>query len=99
MQEFNLSKLIGTYPSTRYSCDNLFDEIKKSGDNNIVIDFTGVIGITHSFAAQYTYNKKNSFKNIIEKNKDDNVIKMFNTIGKAKKISKINDITTEEFNL
>ncbi len=99
MKEFHLANIVGTYPATRYSCDKLFDNINKSRDNNIIIDFSAVSGITHSFAAQYIYNKKNTGKKIIERNENDNVIKMFNIIGKARKIYKMDDITVEEFRL
>ena len=94
-----LSKLLGTYPSTRKSVDELFKKINSMKAKNIIIDFNNVFGITHSFAAQYIYNKNNCTKSIKEINKNENVNSMFNVIGKHKKIELEKNIPIEDFTL
>ncbi|WP_337860400.1 hypothetical protein [Ferroplasma sp.] len=97
--EFKLTKLIGIYPSTRKSCDILFDKINNMKDEKIIIDFSEVVGITHSFASQYAYHKKNSPKNVREININDNVLNMINFTNKPKKITDNEKIELKTFTL
>jgi hypothetical protein len=97
MERISLLDIIGTYPTTRKSCDELFNKINKSTDDNIIIDFSNVIGITNSFASEYVFNKNKCKKTIIEKNQNNNIISMLDMVNKIKKPDKVESIKIENF--
>lgn len=84
MKVIKLVDFISKYPAYRISADKLFNFINNLNEENIIIDFSGVEGITHSFASQYFDDKKSTNRNIKEINVNDNVTKMFKTLGNKK---------------
>ena len=51
--------------------EQLFDEIKKTEDENIILDFSGIQFVALSFAQAYVASKKQCEKNITELNVSD----------------------------
>ncbi|MGC8656267.1 MAG: hypothetical protein ACP5RS_02730 [Thermoplasmata archaeon] len=78
--KIKISEVIGPDLATRKGCDNLFDMIEKSQEKNFVIDFSGVISISRSFAHQYTKRKQLSSKTISEVEVSDMVRKMMDLV-------------------
>ncbi len=86
MIEIKIKDFISKYSVSRESADVLFAYIKGLNEENIKIDFYGIDGISHSFASQYRLNLRTLEKNIIEINRNENVIKMFKTLDHKKTI-------------
>ncbi|MFG1391187.1 hypothetical protein [Acidiplasma aeolicum] len=98
METIKLNDFISKYPAYRISADKLFNYINNIKENDIIIDFINIEGITHSFASQYLNDKNLCKKNIKEINMNDNVMKMFETLNKKKRINN-NNIEVSNFNL
>ena len=64
MEKIILVDIIGRYPTTRESCDELFNKINKLTEDSIIIDFSNIIGTTNSFASEYVFNKNKCKKTI-----------------------------------
>ncbi len=86
MIEIKIKDFISKYPVSRESADVLFAYIKGLNEENIKIDFYGIDRISHSFASHYGLNLRTLKKNIIEINRNENVIKMFKTLDHKKTI-------------
>ncbi len=84
MKVIKLVDFISKYPAYRISAINLFTFINSLNEKDIIIDFCGVEGVTHSFAAQYQDEKKITNKNIQEININENVTKMFKILNNKK---------------
>ena len=84
MKTIKLYEFVSTYPSYRLSADKLFDFIKNNSDDKIIVDFSNVEGVTHSFASQYRIDKKYCSKDVKEINMGDNVKKMFKSLNNKK---------------
>lgn len=97
MEKIILVDIIGRYPTTRESCDELFNKINKLTEDSIIIDFSNIIGTTNSFASEYVFNKNKCKKTIIERNKNKNITSMFDIVNKIKKPDKIENIQIENF--
>ena len=54
-----------------FAVEQLFDEIKKTEDENIILDFSGIQFVALSFAQAYVASKKQCEKNITELNVSD----------------------------
>lgn len=63
-----LKELIGSSLNSVFAVEQLFEEIGKTEDNEIILDFTGVQFITVSFAQGYVAYKEQSDKVIKEIN-------------------------------
>ncbi len=98
MIEIKIKDYISEYPVSREAADNLFDYINKLNEDNIKIDFYEVIGISHSFASQYRFDKRRYKKNITEINRNEDVINMFKTLD-HKKIADNREIEVGHFEL
>ena len=70
--------------SLRYNANLLFDSIDKSKEQEIVLDFSKITFMSRSFAQQYLMRKKQSPKQIVEKNVPEVVAKMFMVVKKQK---------------
>ena len=90
MEVIKLADFISKYPAYRISANKLFNFIDKLNEENIIIDFSNVEGITHSFASQYFDDKKLTKKNIKELDMNDNVTKMFKTLNNKKTFNDYN---------
>ena len=99
MEKMIVASMIGIYPTTRESCDDLFKKINESIEENIIIDFKDVIGITNSFASQYLFNINKCKKNILEKNKNKNIVSMLEITNKIKKPTKVEYLEITHFQL
>ena len=58
------------------------DDVDKINDNDIVIDFTGVVFVSRSFAQSYFTKKNKLNKNIMEINIAEDVKPLMDMIGK-----------------
>lgn len=63
-----IKELLSSSLSSVFAVEQLFEEINKSEDNNIILDYREVDFITLSFAQAYIASKKQSNKNIKEIN-------------------------------
>ena len=63
-----LKELIGSSLNSVFAVNQLFEEISKTEDSEVILDFTGVQFITVSFAQAYVAYKGQSDKNIKEIN-------------------------------
>jgi anti-anti-sigma regulatory factor len=79
-----ISKKISTHLALRESADNLFEFINDLRSLQVVLDFSGVVFMSSSFAHQYLLNKRKSGKEIVEDNVPDNVQKMFALVKSRK---------------
>ncbi len=91
----DLYKFTFKFPVFRDQADDLFKYINNLTCNNIIIDFSNIDLINHSFASQYTINKKNSNKNIKEINENEDVRKMFEFKPNKKSLN-FNEIQLKE---
>lgn len=66
--KIHLQELLSSSLNSVFTVEQLFEEIKKSDDENIVLDFHGVTFITASFAQAYIAHKLQSDKKIEEIN-------------------------------
>ncbi|MDR0911327.1 MAG: hypothetical protein LBM96_01835 [Methanobrevibacter sp.] len=74
--------LINRSLESNKSAELVFDEINKSKDNNIIVDFANVVAISRSFVQSYSAQKKKSNKNISEINITKDYENMFKMIEK-----------------
>ncbi|MDR3222424.1 MAG: hypothetical protein LBT66_01625 [Methanobrevibacter sp.] len=90
-KEIKLEKIVNhTILGMRYIAENLFnDVINKNASMNILIDFQNITFMSRSFAQEYVYQKRNTNAEIVEKNMDDNVRKMFDVVIKSLKEEEI----------
>ena len=87
--EIYVAQIISKYPALRSSADKLFSIIKKRKDEEITVSFKDVTGISHSFAAEYKFNRSNLKEKIKEIDMNPNVDSMFKTLNKTKTVNKI----------
>ena len=66
-----MKKLLSSSLNSVFSVEQLFDEIKKTEDENIILDFSGIQFVALSFAQAYVASKKQCEKNITELNVSD----------------------------
>ena len=69
----------------RLSASSLYSKLEALDENEIRIDFDGVLSISRSFAHEYMTRKLKSNKKIIEINVPDNVHKMFRDVNSKSK--------------
>ena len=66
-----------------YQAKELFEEnINVADDEEVILDFEGVLAMGRSFAQQYWSQKLNSNKKIIESNQSEMILKMLATVKK-----------------
>lgn len=61
-----MKKLLSSSLNSVFAVEQLFDEINKTEDSNIIHDFSEIQSVTLSFAQAYAANKKQTTKNITE---------------------------------
>ena len=66
-----MKKLLSRSLNSVFSVEQLFDEIKKTEDENIILDFSGIQFVALTFAQAYVASKKQCEKNITELNVSD----------------------------
>ena len=89
MKTIKLYEFVSTYPSYRLSAHKLFDFIKNNSDDKIMVDFSNVEWVTHSFASQYRIDKKYCSTDVKEINMGDNVKKMFKSLNNKKRMDRV----------
>ncbi len=63
-----MNELLSSSLNSVFAVEQLFDEINKTGDNNIILDFQGIQFVALTFAQAYVASKKQCEKNITELN-------------------------------
>ena len=61
-----MKKLLSSSLNSVFAVEQLFEEINKTEDKNIILDFSGIQFVALSFAQAYVANKKQTEKNITE---------------------------------
>lgn len=78
----------------RDSANQFFDYVDSLPENQITIDFTGIISISRSFAHQYVTRRFNSNKTISEVNIPLNISKMFKVVENPAQKTQLIDLTS-----
>ncbi|MGC8657116.1 MAG: STAS-like domain-containing protein [Thermoplasmata archaeon] len=68
------------YLALRDTADALFNSIEAMKSDEVILDFKGITGVTHSFADQYYVNLKKTMKIVRTINMEENVSKMMNIV-------------------
>ena len=97
MATIQIAEFVSFFPSFRISADKLFEFSNNIEDMNILMDFTDVVGMTHSFASQYLLQKKVSNKHITEENMNKNVVEMFRFSSNPRKQVHVEKISIGKF--
>lgn len=84
-----LSKLMKNL-ALRSNADVLFDSVKKSKEDKVILDFQDIKFMSRSFCQQYLLRKKECKKKIEEINIADDVAKMFDTVKNQRSESQFN---------
>jgi anti-anti-sigma regulatory factor len=84
MKTLIISKKISTHLALRESANDMFEFINDLSSTPVVLDFSGVVFMSSSFAHQYILNKSKSRKEIVEINVPDTVDKMFALVKSRK---------------
>lgn len=92
LKKIFISKKISADLALRDNVIKLFEEIKKSKDQRIIIDFSNVNTITRSFADEYLKRRKQIKKEIVEQNVPSNISKMFEIIKKVNNLPSVKSI-------
>ncbi|WP_084790408.1 hypothetical protein [Methanosphaera sp. WGK6] len=66
--EIKVTDIIPRILSADVAAEELFREINKLNDNEVILDFIGIEFMSISFAQEYSYQKRVSKKIITEKN-------------------------------
>lgn len=76
-----IADLISKNLTLRHNANVLFNVIRSCSEDSILIDFSGVIFISWSFAHEYLSRKQHSTKRISEINVPEVVRKMFEAVN------------------
>ena len=81
IMKIQLQELLSRSLNSVFAVKQLFDEISNSSDEEIILDFSGVMFITASFAQAYVAHKQQSSKFIKEINLNEENEIMLNVIA------------------
>lgn len=63
-----MNELLSSSLNSVFAVEQLFDEINKTEEDTIILDFQGILFVALTFAQAYVASKKQCEKNIIEIN-------------------------------
>ena len=73
----------------RVVAEAFFDEIERSEEKTLTLDFTGVRSVSRSFAHQYAIQKRASKKRIVEANMTEEIARMFELVNRNQQASRM----------
>ena len=82
IKRIDIAKEINTNLGMNYAAESLFKKINNSSKSDIEINFKDVIFMSRAFAQEYVYQKNKTYKNIVEKNKSEDIQLMFDVVKK-----------------
>lgn len=92
--KIEIAKIISENLALRDLAAGFFDNLEKTKEKQITIDFKKVKSISRSFAQEYLTRKNSSKKDINEANVPENVEKMFEIINETGKRTPLIDLKT-----
>lgn len=83
MAEIKIKEVVSNYLGANYQAKELFEEnINLSDDEEVILDFEGVLAMGRSFAQQYWSQKLRSDKKVTEINQPEMVYNMLRVVRK-----------------
>ena len=86
MKIISIYSEIGADILTRNSIKRIFEKVNSLKEDQFILDFDKVNFISRSSCDEYLKQKNLTYKKLIEKNRSNNIKKMFNSISRAKDI-------------
>jgi len=73
----------------RVVAEAFFDEIERSEDKTLILDFTAIRSVSRSFAHQYAIRKRASKKHLVEANMSPEIARMFELVNRNQQASRM----------